>query len=151
MDTRRFSDFRLPTKKPPALRRKAESLNQLQLSQRVQKALDKNDYRTFNNRLQTKSTPPPSRSASCKQRVQESDGAFFESFTALAWKQENRRRRIVSEDEAEVERSPPLESRGVSRPRHSALTQDEGASIRNALDLRRSSFDDRRISVIMRS
>ena len=30
-------------------------------------------------------------------RVQESDGNFFESFTALAWKQENRKRRAASE------------------------------------------------------
>jgi hypothetical protein len=40
---------------------------------------------------------PASANALSFHRVQESDGAFFESFTALAWKQENRRRRIASE------------------------------------------------------
>ena len=30
-------------------------------------------------------------------RVEQSDGAFFESFTALVWKQENRKRRAASE------------------------------------------------------
>ena len=32
-------------------------------------------------------------------RVQESDGSFFESFTALCWKQENRRLQILREEE----------------------------------------------------
>ena len=30
-------------------------------------------------------------------RVQESDGSFFESYTALAWRQENKRLRAASE------------------------------------------------------
>lgn len=38
-------------------------------------------------------------------RVQESDGSFFESFTALSWKQENRRLQVLREDETHG--SPP--------------------------------------------
>ena len=32
-------------------------------------------------------------------RVQESDGSFFESYTALCWKQENRRLQVLREDD----------------------------------------------------
>lgn len=35
-------------------------------------------------------------------RVQESDGSFFESFTALCWKQENRRLQVLREDDQPV-------------------------------------------------
>lgn len=40
--------------------------------------------------------------------VQETDGSFFESFTALSWKQENRRRTVLQEVEARaMEPQPP--------------------------------------------
>ncbi|EFN81951.1 BAI1-associated protein 3, partial [Harpegnathos saltator] len=40
--------------------------------------------------------------------VQETDGSFFESFTALSWKQENRRRAVLQEAEARaMEPQPP--------------------------------------------
>ncbi|XP_064637155.1 BAI1-associated protein 3-like isoform X4 [Lineus longissimus] len=42
-------------------------------------------------------------------KVQESDGSFFESFTALSWKQENRRLRAANEDEKEADKAPPSE------------------------------------------
>jgi hypothetical protein len=39
--------------------------------------------------------------------VQETDGSFFESFTALSWKQKNRRRAVLQEVEARAEGPPP--------------------------------------------
>ncbi|XP_051165972.1 BAI1-associated protein 3 isoform X1 [Leptopilina boulardi] len=39
--------------------------------------------------------------------VQETDGSFFESFTALSWKQENRRLIVLQEVEARAEEAPP--------------------------------------------
>ncbi|XP_015609061.1 BAI1-associated protein 3 isoform X2 [Cephus cinctus] len=39
--------------------------------------------------------------------VQETDGSFFESFTALSWKQENRRLMVLQEVEARAEEAPP--------------------------------------------
>ncbi|XP_014672469.1 PREDICTED: BAI1-associated protein 3-like [Priapulus caudatus] len=48
--------------------------------------------------------------------VQEADGCFFESFTALSWKQENRRLRAQSEDEIESEKPPPEESAAGIKP-----------------------------------
>ena len=42
-------------------------------------------------------------------RVQETDGSFFESFTALSWKQENRRLMAMQEVEGRAEDSPPSE------------------------------------------
>ena len=39
--------------------------------------------------------------------VQETDGSFFESFTALSWKQENRRLMVLREVEARAEEAPP--------------------------------------------
>ncbi|XP_043289714.1 BAI1-associated protein 3 isoform X2 [Venturia canescens] len=41
--------------------------------------------------------------------VQETDGSFFESFTALSWKQENRRLMALQEMEARAEESPPTQ------------------------------------------
>jgi hypothetical protein len=40
-------------------------------------------------------------------RVQETDGSFFESFTALSWKQENRRLMAMQEVEGRAEDPPP--------------------------------------------
>ncbi|XP_040076076.1 BAI1-associated protein 3 isoform X2 [Ixodes scapularis] len=42
-------------------------------------------------------------------RVQESDGGFFEDFTALSWKQENRRLQATREDEADKDKPIPTE------------------------------------------
>lgn len=39
--------------------------------------------------------------------VQDTDGSFFESFTALSWKQENRRHAVLQEVEARAEEPPP--------------------------------------------
>ncbi|XP_026828926.1 BAI1-associated protein 3 isoform X4 [Ooceraea biroi] len=39
--------------------------------------------------------------------VHETDGSFFESFTALSWKQKNRRRAVLQEVEARAEEPPP--------------------------------------------
>jgi hypothetical protein len=52
--------------------------------------------------------------ANCKSflfscRVQETDGSFFESFTALSWKQENRRLMAMQEVEGRAEDPPPSE------------------------------------------
>ena len=38
--------------------------------------------------------------------VQESDGSFFESYTALCWKQENRRLQILREDDQPLVAQP---------------------------------------------
>lgn len=40
-------------------------------------------------------------------RVQETDGSYFESFTALSWRQENRRLAALRLAEARAERPPP--------------------------------------------
>jgi len=41
--------------------------------------------------------------------VQETDGSFFESFTALSWKQENRRLMAMQDIEGREEDPPPSE------------------------------------------
>ena len=46
-----------------------------------------------------------------ESRVQESDGSFFESYTALCWKQENRRLQVLREDDQPVVAGPEGESR----------------------------------------
>jgi BAI1-associated protein 3 len=54
----------------------------------------------------------PNASCNCflfSYRVQETDGSFFESFTALSWKQENRRLMAMQEIEGRAEDSPPSE------------------------------------------
>lgn len=43
-------------------------------------------------------------------RVQETDGSYFESFTALSWKQENRRLGALRAGEARAELPPSLET-----------------------------------------
>lgn len=42
-------------------------------------------------------------------RVQEIDGSYFESFTALAWKQENQRQSVLKAAEACASDAPPPE------------------------------------------
>ncbi|KAL1467661.1 hypothetical protein MTO96_042011, partial [Rhipicephalus appendiculatus] len=42
--------------------------------------------------------------------VQDSDGGFFEDFTALSWKQENRRLQASREDDADKEKPIPTET-----------------------------------------
>ncbi|KAL1417597.1 hypothetical protein MTO96_006151 [Rhipicephalus appendiculatus] len=44
------------------------------------------------------------------RRVQDSDGGFFEDFTALSWKQENRRLQASREDDADKEKPIPTET-----------------------------------------
>lgn len=48
------------------------------------------------------------------QRVQESDGSFFESFTALSWKRENRRMSSIRAAETRAEALPPDEKGSMS-------------------------------------
>ena len=45
-----------------------------------------------------------------ESRVQESDGSFFESYTALCWKQENRRLQVLRKDDQSVVAAPEGES-----------------------------------------
>ncbi|XP_077489967.1 BAI1-associated protein 3-like isoform X9 [Amblyomma americanum] len=44
------------------------------------------------------------------KKVQDSDGGFFEDFTALSWKQENRRLQASREDDADKEKPIPTET-----------------------------------------
>lgn len=44
------------------------------------------------------------------RRVQEIDGSYFESFTALAWKQENQRQSVLKTTEVSAANAPPKES-----------------------------------------
>lgn len=43
-------------------------------------------------------------------RVQEIDGSYFESFTALAWKQENQRQSVMKAAEVAAADPPPQEA-----------------------------------------
>lgn len=43
-------------------------------------------------------------------RVQEIDGSYFESFTSLAWKQQNLRQKILKDTEASISASPPSQN-----------------------------------------
>ncbi|GAB6032871.1 hypothetical protein CHUAL_012069 [Chamberlinius hualienensis] len=52
-------------------------------------------------------------------RVQEADGGFFESFSALSWKRENRRLQVAREEEVKRESPPPninLHQAGAQMP-----------------------------------
>ncbi|XP_022257796.1 uncharacterized protein LOC111089483, partial [Limulus polyphemus] len=42
--------------------------------------------------------------------IQDADGCFFENFTALSWKQENRKLQAEREDEAEKDQPLPIEA-----------------------------------------
>ncbi|OWF45641.1 BAI1-associated protein 3-like isoform X2 [Mizuhopecten yessoensis] len=55
--------------------------------------------------------------------VQESDGNFFESFTALSWRQANKRLRATSEDGHD--RHPPSETQFAIKPKSQHLTKNE--------------------------
>ncbi|XP_048763860.1 BAI1-associated protein 3-like isoform X3 [Ostrea edulis] len=56
-------------------------------------------------------------------RVQESDSNFFESFTALSWRQENKRLRAASDEDHE--RHPPSESQFAIKPEVQHLSKKE--------------------------
>ncbi|XP_070579273.1 BAI1-associated protein 3-like [Ptychodera flava] len=61
--------------------------------------------------------------------VQEADGNFFESFTALSWKQENRRLRANNEEEQESDKPPPVESHIALRPDFPLLSRKDFESL----------------------
>lgn len=50
------------------------------------------------------------------RRVQETDGSFFESYTALSWKQENRRLLVSREGQDRPSGMDPNQERGVGPP-----------------------------------
>ncbi|XP_059157162.1 BAI1-associated protein 3-like isoform X2 [Physella acuta] len=58
-------------------------------------------------------------------RVQESDGSFFESYTSLAWRQENKRLRAASEDDKDFDKPPPVEIQFATRPYLTKLSKKE--------------------------
>lgn len=49
-------------------------------------------------------------------RVQETDGSFFESYTALSWKQENRRLLVARELQERPGLGDPNQERGMGPP-----------------------------------
>ncbi|XP_078611794.1 BAI1-associated protein 3-like isoform X12 [Branchiostoma floridae x Branchiostoma japonicum] len=57
--------------------------------------------------------------------VQEADGNFFESFTALSWRQENRRLRASSEEDLVEDKPLPVESQAAVKPDSRKLSKDE--------------------------
>ncbi|KAL8587515.1 hypothetical protein ACOMHN_000921 [Nucella lapillus] len=57
--------------------------------------------------------------------VQESDSSFFEAFTALAWRQENKRLRAATEGEKDAEKPPPSEILFGTRPELYKLNKNE--------------------------
>lgn len=58
-------------------------------------------------------------------RIQDIDGSYFESFTALAWKQENQRQTVMKEAEASISEAPPHESEFGITPIDHSLPQNE--------------------------
>lgn len=58
-------------------------------------------------------------------RVQEIDGSYFESFTALAWKQENQRQNAIKVAESSATEPPPQESDVGITPIDYSLPQNE--------------------------
>ncbi|PSN57662.1 hypothetical protein C0J52_05382, partial [Blattella germanica] len=58
-------------------------------------------------------------------RVQETDGSFFESFTALSWKQENRRLMAMQEVEGRAEDPPPSEMSVGIKPAEGRIHKKE--------------------------
>ncbi|XP_066292964.1 BAI1-associated protein 3-like isoform X1 [Branchiostoma lanceolatum] len=58
-------------------------------------------------------------------KVQEADGNFFESFTALSWRQENRRLRASSEEDLVEDKPLPVESQAAVKPDSQKLSKDE--------------------------
>ncbi|XP_029160481.1 BAI1-associated protein 3 isoform X1 [Nylanderia fulva] len=57
--------------------------------------------------------------------VQETDGSFFESFTALSWKQENRRLVVLQEVEARAKEPPPPSRDPISSSHPYRLSKKE--------------------------
>ncbi|XP_076458622.1 BAI1-associated protein 3-like [Babylonia areolata] len=57
--------------------------------------------------------------------VQESDGSFFEGFTALAWRQENKRLRAATEGDKDGDRPPPSEIQYGTKPKLHKLNKNE--------------------------
>jgi BAI1-associated protein 3 len=62
-------------------------------------------------------------------RVQETDGSFFESFTALSWKRENRRLMAMKEVEGREEDLPPSELSVGIKPVESRIHKKEVGTI----------------------
>ncbi|KAK7113155.1 hypothetical protein V1264_012499 [Littorina saxatilis] len=62
-------------------------------------------------------------------RVQESDGSFFESYTALAWRQENKRLRAASEGDKEGDKPPPMENQFGKKPKIHKLSRKESETL----------------------
>lgn len=58
-------------------------------------------------------------------RVQETDGSFFESFTALSWKHENRRLMAMQEVEGRAEDPPPSEKSVGIKPMECRIHKKE--------------------------
>lgn len=57
--------------------------------------------------------------------MQEIDGSYFESFTALAWKQENQRQNAIKATESSAVEPPPQESDVGITPIDYSLPQNE--------------------------
>lgn len=57
--------------------------------------------------------------------MQEIDGSYFESFTALAWKQENQRQNAIKVAESSATEPPPQESDVGITPIDYSLPQNE--------------------------
>lgn len=57
--------------------------------------------------------------------VHDIDGSYFESFTALAWKQENQRQSVLASAEAAIAEAPPQESEMGITPIDYSMSQNE--------------------------
>lgn len=57
--------------------------------------------------------------------MQEIDGSYFESFTALAWKQENQRQNSMKAAESSATEPPPQESEVGITPIDYSMPQSE--------------------------
>ncbi|GJQ82672.1 hypothetical protein Trydic_g23411, partial [Trypoxylus dichotomus] len=57
--------------------------------------------------------------------VQDIDGSYFESFTALAWKQENQRQSFLQAAETTVAEAPPHEFEVGISPIDYSMPQNE--------------------------
>jgi hypothetical protein len=87
----------------------------------------------FKEKYTTEDRPDTSCSAGCDDflfscRVQETDGSFFESFTALSWKQENRRLMAMQEVEGRAEDPPPSEQSVGIKPLECRIHKKEVGS-----------------------
>jgi hypothetical protein len=58
-------------------------------------------------------------------RVQESDGSFFESFTALSWKRENRRMSSIRAAETRAEAMPVDEKESIKEDEIETVNERE--------------------------